>query len=144
MIGRGLVFTGARARLSMEGTKIMYATNVSYGEEVEHLPLEVLDQFEVAEWVPVAYRVSFGAQMARVVGNPVKNRDGVKLFPRVEDILSSPEMTAQIEDSPSGTIVANVERIKCTGYDVPANARGLVMQDLRFVAIRVRDESEIK
>ena len=144
MIGRGLVLTGARARLSVEGTKVMYATNVSYGEEVEHLPLEVLDQFEVAEWVPVAYRCTFGAQMARVIGNPVKNRDGVKLFPRIEDILTSPEMTAMIEDTTTSTVLANVERVKCTGYDSPANARGLVMQDMRFVAIRIRDESELK
>ena len=38
----------------IEGVKIMYATNVAYSEEIQHDPVEVLDQFDVAEFVPVA------------------------------------------------------------------------------------------
>ena len=39
MAGRGLVLSGARARLMIEGVKVMYATNVSYSEEIQHDPV---------------------------------------------------------------------------------------------------------
>ena len=41
MAARGLVFSGARARLMIEGVKIMYATNVSYSEEIQHDPVNL-------------------------------------------------------------------------------------------------------
>ncbi len=143
MAGRGLVLSGARARLMIEGVKVMYATNVSYSEEIQHDPVEVLDQFDVAEFVPVAYRVTFSAQMVRVVTNPIKLRDGVVIMPRLEDILDAPELTATVEDSKTGTIVGNIERVKTTRYTQNTGARGIVLNDVEFVAIRIRDESEI-
>jgi len=143
MAGRGLVLSGARARLSIDGVKVMYATNVSYSEEIQHDPVEVLDQLDVAEHVPVAYRVTFTAQMVRVITNPIKLRDGVVIMPRLEDILSSPELTATVEDRVTGSTVANIERVKCVRYTQNVGARGIVLQDVEFVAIRIRDESEI-
>lgn len=121
----------------------MYATNVSYSEEIQHDPVEVLDQFDVAEHVPIAYRVTFSAQMVRVVTNPIKLRDGVVIQPRLEDILTSPELTATVEDRGTGNVIANIERVKCVRYTQNVGARGIVLNDVEFVAIRIRDESEI-
>lgn len=143
MAGRGLVLTGARARLSIEGVKVMYATNVSYSEEVTHDAVEVLDQLEVAEHVPTAYRVSFSAQMVRVVTNDLKLRDGVRIAPRLEDILQSGELTATVEDRVQGIVVANIERVKATRWSTNIGARGMVLTDVEFVAVRIRSESEI-
>lgn len=143
MAGRGLVLSGARARLMIEGVKVMYATNVSYSEEISMEGIEILDQFEVAEHVPTGYRVTFTAQMVRVITNPIKLRDGVVIQPRLEDILTSPELTASIEDRASGAVVANIERVRATRYSQNIGARGIVLNDVEFVAIRIRDESEI-
>jgi hypothetical protein len=143
MAERGLVLSGARARLMIEGVKVMYATNVSYSEEIQHDPVEVLDQFDVAEFVPVAYRVTFSAQMVRVVTAPIKLRDGVVIMPRLEDILDAEELAATVEDSKTGNVVGNIERVKCTRYTQNTGARGIVLNDVEFVAIRIRDESEI-
>ena len=143
MAGRGLVLSGARARLLIEGVKVMYATNVSYSEEQQHDPIEILDDYSVAEHVPIAYRVTFSAQMVRVITNPIKLRDGVVIMPRVEDILTAPELTASVEDRATGRVIANIERVKCVRYTQNIGARGIVLNDVEFVAIRVRDESEI-
>jgi hypothetical protein len=105
--------------------------------------IEILDQFEVAEHVPTGYRVTFTAQMVRVITNPIKLRDGVVIQPRLEDILTSPELTASIEDRASGAVVANIERVRATRYSQNIGARGIVLNDVEFVAIRIRDESEI-
>lgn len=143
MAGRGLVLSGARAVFQIEGVKVMYATNVSYSEEIQYDPIEVLDQLEVAEHVPTAYRVTLSAQMVRVITNPIKLRDGVRIFPRLEDILSSPELTASVLDRVTGSVLANVERVRCSRANTNIGARGIVLSDCEFVAIRIRDESEI-
>lgn len=143
MAGRGLVLSGARARLSIEGVPVMYTLNANYGEEIQHEPIEPLDQFDVAEHVPVAYRVTFTAQVVRIITNSLKLRDGVRIFPTLEQILDAGEMTATIEDRVTGSVAANIERVKATRYNIAVGARGIVLTDVEFVAIRIRDESEI-
>jgi hypothetical protein len=143
MAGRGLVLSGARARLSLEGVPMMYTLSATYGEEIGQEPIEPLDQFDVAEFVPTYYRVNFSAQVVRVITNSLKLRDGVEIFPKLEDILNAAEMTGTIEDNVTGNVVANIERVKASRYNINVGARGIVMTDVEFVAIRIRDESEI-
>jgi hypothetical protein len=127
----------------LEGVPVLYATNVNYSEEIQYDPVEVLDLLEVAEFVPVAYRVTFTSQHVRVVTNPIKNRDGIQIFPKLSDILQAPDLTAAIEDNVTGEILANIQRVKASRYTVNIGARGIVLTDVEFVAIRIEDESEI-
>lgn len=143
MAFRGLILSGARARLSIDGVKFALCLNVSYGEEIEHQPVEPLDQFDVAEHVPTAYRVNFSAQTVRIVTNSLKNRDGVVIFPTLANILSRGEMTATVEDNQTNTLMANIQRVKATRYSINIGARGITMTDVEFVAIRIADESEL-
>ena len=142
MADLGNVLSGARAKLQIEGVPVMYATNVTFGEEIQHDPVEVLDLLEVAEHVPVAYRVTFTSQHVRVVTNPIKNRDGVVIFPKLKDILTSGELTGSIEDSVTGTLLANIQRVKASRYTTNIGARGIVLTDVEFVAIRIEVEGE--
>jgi hypothetical protein len=143
MAFRNLILSGARARLSIDGVKVALCMNVAYGEEIEHQPVEPLDQFDVAEFVPIAYRCSFSCQMMRIITNTIKNRDGIVIFPTLANILTRGEMTATIEDNQTGTIIANIQRVKCSGYNNNVGARGIVMKDCQFNAIRVVNESEL-
>ncbi len=143
MATRGLVLTGARARLSIDGTKVALATNVSYSEEIQQDPVEPLDQYEVDEYVEVAYRCTFSAQMVRVITNSLKNRDGVVIFPQLRNILSRGEMTATVEDPTTGTVVASIQRVKAQSYRANIGARGIVLEDVEFTAIRILTEAEI-
>lgn len=143
MAERGLVLTGARARLSIEGVPVFYTLNANYGEEQMLEPIEPLDQLDVAEHVVTGYRVNFSAQVVRVITASLKLRDGVTIFPRLEDMLTAGELTATIEDRVRGTVLANIERVKANRYNINVGARGIVLTDVDFVAIRIRDESEI-
>lgn len=143
MAFRGLVLSGARARLTLDTVKVALAMNVSFSEEITHDPVEPIDQFEVAEHVPTGYRVTFSSQMVRIVTNTIKNRDGVVIFPTLENILTRGEMTATVEDTPTGSVIANIEGVKATRYSNNIGARGIVMKDVEYVAIRIRNESEI-
>jgi len=141
-MARGMVLTGARALFKLGPTPVMYATGVSYGEEIEHAPIEVLDQFEVAENVPVAYRVTLSAEMVRLIMSPIKRRDGVVIMPSLENILSYEELTGSIEDRVTGKILADIQNVRCTSHRVQVQAKGVVMSQCEFVAIRIKDESK--
>lgn len=143
MADKGLVLTGARATFKLDGTKVMYGMNVNYSEEVAHEPIEPLDQLEVAEHVPTAYRVTLSSQHVRVITNAIKNRDGVSIFPRLENILDGAEMTGEISDRVTGTVLAVIQSVKASRYTTNIGARGIVLTDVEFVAIRIRDESEL-
>ena len=140
----GQVLSGARAKLSIGNTAILYATNVTYGEEIEYQPIEALDMLEIAEHVPVAYRVSFSSQHVRLVTRPIKNRDGLAIFPRLADILESGELTATVEDTVTGKVISNIQRCRASRYNLTIGAKGIVMTDVEWVAIRIKDESEIE
>lgn len=148
---KGRLFTGARARFSINGIKVGYARNVSVTEEIEYFPVEVLDNIEVEEHVPVAYRVRFSASMFRIIGETLKTQG---FFPEVggnteehlTNILFSGDLTATIEDTKtgrSGKVFATLEQVKVASHTWTIDARGVVGEDMEFVAVRLRDESEI-
>lgn len=145
---KGRLFTGARARFSIDGVKVGYARNVALTEEVQYDPADVLDNVEVEEFVPVKYRVRFTAGMFRVIGETLKERGwfpsvGGNTEEHLTNILVSGDLTATIEDTKTGKIFATVEQVKVASHNWTIDAVGIVGEEMEFVAIRVRDESEI-
>jgi hypothetical protein len=139
---KGLVLTGARASFKLDGVKVMYSTSVNYSEEYVYEPVEPLDQLEVAEHVPTAYRVTLSSQHVRVITEAIKNREGVAIIPRLENVLDGAELTGEITDRVTGTVVAIIQSVKGSRYTINVS-KGIVLTDVEFVAIRIRDESEV-
>lgn len=147
MAEKGRLFTGARARFSINGVKVGYARNVAVTEEIQYDPVEILDNIEVEEYVPVAYRVTFTASQFRIIGETVKSLGyfpnvGTNVEEHLENILISGDLTATVEDTKTGKIFATLEQVKVASHNWTIDARGVVGEDLTFVAIRVKDESE--
>jgi hypothetical protein len=146
---KGRIFTGARARFLINGVKVGYARNVNLGDSIEYQPIEVLDNIEVEEHVPVAYRVdTFTASTFRIVGETLKTagwfpKTGGDVASHLENILITGELTATIEDSKTKQILATVEQVKISAKSLSVDARGVAGIDVTFVAIRVKDESEV-
>ena len=144
MAEKGNLFTGARARFSLDGVKVGFARNVTVREEIQLDPVEVLDNIEVEEYVPVAYRVTFSASIFRIIGDSIKSREW---FPKTEEhltnILNSGELTATIEDTRTGDIFATLEQVRLQSHNWTIESRGVVGEDIEFVAIRLKDESEV-
>jgi len=143
---KGRVFTGARARFILKGKKVGYATNVAGSEEIQYDPVEVLDNIQVEEFVPVAYRVSFTASLVRIFGETVKTlgffpQVGVDPAEHLRNILLSGELSAVLEDNQNETPVMTLEQVKVQSHNFTVNARGIVGMDLTFVATRMKDES---
>ncbi len=147
-VEKGRLFTGARARFSIDGVKVGFARNVTVREEIQLDPVEVLDNIEVEEYVPVAYRVTFSASIFRIIGDTIKSRDwfpltGANTEEHLTNILTSGEMTATVEDTRTGDIFATLEQVRIQSHNWTIDARGVVGEDIEFVAIRLRDESEV-
>ena len=148
MARKNRLLTGARARFSIQGVKVGYARNVAVSEEIQYDPVEILDNIEVEEFVPVAYRVTFTASQFRIIGESLKS---LNLFPKrgpnteahLENILISGDLTATIEDINTLTVISTLEQVKVASHNWTVDSRGVVGEDITFVATRVLDESEI-
>jgi len=145
---KGRVFTGARARFLLKGKKVGYATNVAGSEEIQYDPVEVLDNIQVEEHVPVAYRVTFTASLVRIIGETVKTlgfwpSQGSSPEDHLRNILLQGDLVAVIEDNKTGKPMMTLEQVKLASHNFTVNARGIVGQDLTFVGIRMKDESEV-
>jgi hypothetical protein len=139
-VGVPQVFSGPRARFKIKGQTIGYAGGVSGEETIDYEPVDVIDLLEVKEHVPVAYRATLNAQIFRVIGKSVKAQG---LFPTPDKIINSEAMQASIEDAEiTGKTIALFTGVRTAGHTFDVTARGLVSENVTFVAIRVADESE--
>jgi hypothetical protein len=132
------VFTGARAIFRLGGTKIAYASNVSYNENIQYEPINVLDKLEVEEHAEVGYTVDFQCQTFRIPDGSVKQ---VGIMSRLEDILTQGELTAEIEDKNTGLILLNMTGVKLQARQSSVDARGVMTETWSFVGRKALDEA---
>jgi len=145
---KGRILTGARARFLLNGQKVGYARNVNLTEEIRYDPVEVLDNIEIEEYAPISYSVRLRASQFRIVGETLKSLGyfpsiGANSEEHLSNILTTGVLTATIEDSKSGKIIATVEQVQISSHNWTIDSRGIVGEDVEFVAFRVKDESEI-
>lgn len=139
------VFTGARARLTLNGQPIGHCSGVDVSEEVAMEGAEVIDRFEVYEFSPVAYRVSMSARFLRI---PRKNLVSAGIFPDGADtpdalrrnILNQLEMEAQIEDPFTGQVMGQLKRVKASSRNMSIGPRAIVGENVQFTAIYHRNK----
>lgn len=144
-------FSGARAIFSFNGNVMGFASGCDGSEEVMYEPVEVLDELEVREHVPVGYRVTFRCRIFRTIAigaatdakaNPGSLKE-MGMFPRLKEILKLDGVDVIIQDEISGKTVFKLRDTKTARYDFSITARGLVGQDVEFVGRVAEDEAEI-
>lgn len=150
-IEKGNVFTGARARFTVGGKVLGYATGCSGSEEIQYEAVNILDNVQVQEYVPVGYMTSLSASQLRLVGRGLRSSAAGTIFPKIgantdehlRNILdAAQDMNAVIEDSRTGAIFMLLQEVKVARHSWRIDARGLVGEDVDFVAIRMKDEEE--
>lgn len=143
---KGALFTGARARFSIQGIQVGYARNVAGSERVIYEPVNVLDNVQVEEHVPTGYEVTLTAGFFRIIGETLKKQGwfpplGQTVQEHLENILLSGEMVATVEDTKTKQTFATFEQVKIAGHNWSIDARGVVAEDVEFVCIKSRDET---
>ncbi len=130
--------TGARVVFRVNGQKVAFANAINYTVAHAHQPVDVLDQLAPAEYAETGYTVNFTATLFRVAGQSPLS---VGLRPKLQDILTQPELTAELIDRVTGQTLFLIERVKCTQEDFNVDARALAQLTLSFVGIKMSDES---
>ncbi len=142
------IITGARARFSIDGVRVGYATGVNLRESVQYQELDVLDNIEVEEHVPVGYACSGTADMVRVVLEDDKAKGwfpktGADPAEHLRNILNLGELTATVEDPITGKTIAKLEGVKLADRNISITARGIAGKNVALVAKRMRDEADL-
>lgn len=150
--GPGTVtFTGARAFFYFNGEIVGWASGVSGSEEIQYEDVATIGHLEAREHAPVGYRVTFTATIFRTISRgTVSNGETApgslkqqNIFPTFGQILKLEGVDVSIVDSVSKKTIFQLERVKTASYQFSATARSISAQNVTFVAIRAKDESEI-
>ena len=141
------VATGARIKFTIAGVTVGLATRTDASDEIDYQAVEVLNNIEPLEHVAVGYRATLTASQVRIIGQTLTT---LGFYPKkggtpqdfLRNILTLPEMTGQLEDSQSDTVIARFYGVKIASRNFNVDARGMVMEDLTFVVRRGTDEAE--
>jgi hypothetical protein len=144
---KGRIITGARGRLLINGKKVGYCTQVSIREEIDYVPGEFLDNIEVEEFTPDAYRVSGNCGFVRVFGETLKSqgffpKTGATSEQHLRNILLQAEISLVLEDNKNNKPMETVVGVRFAGRNLQLGARGVAGHDVDFVARRALDESD--
>lgn len=146
------VFSGARTLFVFNGEVVGFANGVSGSEEIQYEPVDILDHLEVVEFVPVGYRTTLAAQIFRTVSQGASddvNAPGSlkqqNIMPKFDDIYRIQGVDAIVQDDPrlSGKILHQFQGVKTSSYNFSITPRGIVGQNVNFVCIRAKDETEV-
>ena len=132
------VLTGAKAIFRLNGEQIAFASNVTYNENIQLEEVNVLDKIETEELAEVGYRVDLTCQTFRVQNKSVKQ---LGIMPKLFDILSSGDITAEIIDRVTNTVILLMEGVKLETRQASIDARGVATESWSFRGIKSSDEA---
>jgi hypothetical protein len=145
--------------------KVGYAFGVDIDEEIMHEEVQTLDSLSVTEHVPVAYRVNMSAELFRTIptgGKTVVGEDGVSkdstalaqgmkeagLMARIGNgdsaALTQALLVAKLYDAgANNAAIGEVSGVRVVSNRFSVRARQIVADNVRFVARRFKDYSEL-
>ena len=132
------VMTGVRAVFRVNGIQIAYASSCSFNETISLEEVNCLDRLDVLEFAETGYRVDLSCQTFRVQNQSVKQ---LGIMPRLQDILTSGEMTAEVIDRQSNAVILLMTGVKLESRQTTVDARGLMTETWNFRGKRSQDEA---
>jgi len=132
------VMTGSKAIFRLAGAKVAFASNVSYNENIQYEPVNVLDRLDVVEHAEVGYTVDLQCQNFRVPAASVKQ---LGIMSRFSQILTQGELSAEIVDKATGSAVLLMTGVKLQARQTTVDARGVMTETWSFVGRRATDEA---
>jgi len=141
------LFSGARARLEIDGVTFAYVTGLNGREENIIEDAEVCDNPEVAEQVTVGYRASGGCSHFYFLRDTVKSlgwfpKVGANPLEHLRNLIRTKEFTIHVEDNITELPFMIGERAKIATRDWSIAPRTLSVENIEFKLIRWRDVSE--
>jgi len=133
------VFSGARAKLIINGSEIGFATGVSASEQIQMQRVDVLGNIDSQEIVPVNRVVSVQADFVRITNESLQEL-GIMARGGTADVLNFPEITLEVYDQISDIPVWRVEGARCESRSWQVQSGSIVSVNASFQARRLYDE----
>jgi hypothetical protein len=134
--------TGARAILSINKKIVAFATNVSYRVDVPHSAVAVLGRYSYARHEPIGIDCSVTCGVVRFTkegGNGNAPDGQSKIYPKLQDILNSDELTIEIVDRKTKENLITIHRARMTGRNGSLGARDTLTEGWTFVGVIAED-----
>lgn len=148
---KGNVISGARSRFLLGNKPVGFATNVNVQDRYNLEPIEVLGNIRVQEHVPTGYYVSGSAGTVRLFGQSFKSAQ-LNLWPKVGGspeehlanvlALAQADLNAILQDTVNSRNFVHLTEVQLSSRNLTVQARGIVGEDVDFVAITALDEEE--
>ena len=133
------VFSGARAKLILNGEEIGFATGVSANESITHQRVDVLGNIDTQELVPVSRVVSAQADFVRITNSSLQEL-GVMPRGNTADFINFPELTLEVYDQVSDVPVWRIEGARCESRSWQVQSGSIVTVNASFQARKLFDE----
>ena len=137
---RGQVLHGARMWVAVDGKMLGYCPNVSMSRQTNFGPVDVLDNIETEEHVPLSYTVS-GSFGAIAVVNRTMIERGVMVA--LEGILANPTKVFTLMDRPSDSAQWTLEGVSLSGDSLSLGKGQITTVSFNWVALRRRDRKGV-
>lgn len=150
-VTRGKVGSGPRSRIFVDGQPVGYATGIDITEDTQYEAIRVLDNIEVAEFVPIGYEASISARKVRLVPGSLRGGSDLTFLPKLggdaevhlRNLLANPDgFDVQVDDIINPTTIALLTGAVATRRGWSVDARGIIGENIEFLGIRLYDESE--
>ena len=133
------ILTGARAKFIVNGRVVGLFTSCSYGVEYDIAPAYILGRYSPAELTYVSQSViSVDATGFRVIDGGAHVSAEV---PKLQELLNHEDISLAIVDRESNKTIMTVVGVRPVGYSTSIGARGQVEISVRFLGLRLEDES---
>jgi hypothetical protein len=135
-----LIMSGARAIFRINNRVVAFATNVNYTIGIPHQAVNVLGRFSTARNEPIGSEVSVGCTSMRFTkskgnGNSPQKKGADNIMPRLQDILSSEELSIEIIDRATDETLLMVSRARMTQRSGSLGSRDLLSEGWQFVGV---------
>jgi len=133
------IVTGANGFLELNGQPVAFCRGINFSYSIQYEPMDVLDNIEVEEFVPVAYRVdSLSAELIDAMGETLIGR-GIQ--PPQDQVATVQEYTLVLKDRPRDAAFGTLEGVRFQNRSLGFRKGQVTASNIGFVAKRFRDQS---
>jgi hypothetical protein len=116
-------FSGSRASLKLNGVKVAFVSGINVTQDNHLVPIEVLDQLEVAEFAECGFSCNFSARFFKVDENAALAL-GLE-FANLDDVLTQPELVMEVYDRVGDKVIYTMSGVKLASGEGSIDARGV-------------------
>ena len=121
--------SGAKIFFKINGMIVAWAKGLQYGQNIETIDIEVIDNIEQMEFSENAIKNTFSCTMFRIFKQSVTN---LGIMPKIANILSQPDLIVTVHNKVTSELMMIFEGVKLISVSGSLDARSVWQENLQF------------